>query len=80
MASSDLSTNNSGPVDGDGHSGKPYIQSEQPTSSLQGLDDLSHPSSFLQMGDRPMQQRSWRLREDDVSPSAREYLLVPYSQ
>ncbi|OWZ47440.1 hypothetical protein C349_02439 [Cryptococcus neoformans var. grubii Br795] len=75
MASSDLSTNTPGPVDGDRHRGKPYIQNEQPTSSLQGLDDLSYPSPFLQMGDGPMQQRSWRLREDDVSPSAREYLL-----
>lgn len=75
LAPSDLNTKNPGPIDGDRHSGKPFIQSEQPTSSLQGLEGLSYPSRVLQMGGGPTQQRPWRLREDDVSASAREYLL-----
>lgn len=76
MRPSDLDPKNSGPGDDDRHSGRPFVQNEQLNSSLHGLEGLSDPLRVHQMGREPPQQRPWRLREDDVSPSAREYLLV----
>ncbi|KAL0255438.1 hypothetical protein I308_100242 [Cryptococcus tetragattii IND107] len=75
LGPSDLGPKNSGPGDDDRHNGRPFVQNEQLNSSLHGLEGLSDPLRVLQMGGEPPQQRPWRLREDDVSPSAREYLL-----
>ncbi|KIR26936.1 hypothetical protein I309_04102 [Cryptococcus deuterogattii LA55] len=77
LGPSDLDPKNSDPADGDLHNGRPFVQNEQLTSSLHGLEGLSDPPRALQMGGGPPQQRPWRLREDDVSPSAREYLPEP---